>query len=383
MTLKIKHIFTLCIMIAVAILFWNCSSDEFDEDIINGAKTTYVDEDISFGTRVLTTRATNPSWMDYNMSPSNTIIHLWVIDLGVILDDFSSATFYRQRYKNLYYYPDTARRALFLDPIQDPRNPKYPTSGNRVNIYAFKYNSNTNEPDELSASLRKRGHTDSTTIDSTGKSKVTLGYADLPKKTSPWYHKVEETQAGPSISGYNGYYNYYISDMLYGELKMQRHTKDSIVIPFKHAMAKIAVRPSSSMTTFGLMAAAMKIQNVQTCCRFYIDTTTNYQNSLVLETYGSRDTIKTQKAGNDEWVGIVPPQTVPSGTGIINFKYMGETYTYYLTNDLILEGGKKYLFTLYLSKGEIKIKTQVSDWEDVDISTTYPTLNQSATGYVN
>ena len=193
---KIRILIYNAVVIASMAGLSGCSSSD-DDSIIGPAITEQGGEEMRFSAEVGTRLFTN---VDDRFQDGDSV-RLWVDDCQTTDMDMATTTpkahvGYTVFDVNTSTKVLTQRRGAVL---------KYPTSGNRVNIYAMRINTSTR------------------ITDGTG----------LPASTGI-LHSVLTDQTTKA--------KYCQSDMMYGELKYQKHTTNKVAIPFKHALAKITLR---------------------------------------------------------------------------------------------------------------------------------------------
>lgn len=314
-----------------------CSSSDDVAEVMTPDVTDAVDEEIKFSTSIPVTR-TFDDW-GFNTITSfqaGDSIRLWVDDCQTTDLDMSKTP--KAHYGYTVFSVDNSN--LTTGSLFQRRGTalKYPTSGNRVNIYAMRINATTPISDG----------------------------AALPTTTG-LVHKVLTDQSTLA--------NFCQSDMLYGELKYQPHTKNRVTIPFKHALAKISVQLAFDDQDINDNLSSMQITETMTEGIVTINRSKKYgDTSIEITPTGAVETIEMDHDGYNSNVCAIIPQTIAANTKFIHFTCadLGKSFTFKLASTQTFEAGKEYRFYVYTSEdlvydvGTIKV-SEVVDWTNTNI----------------
>lgn len=146
-------------------------------------------------------------------------------------------------------------------------------------------------------------------------------------------------------------------------------TTGNIMINFKHKLTKLNIDFDMGDTDVNLNGATVSVKNVKT------STTVNIKTGNVGQASGNVSVITAAKFAADATdfsaSAIFVPQTIESGTELVEVKLEGVTYNAILNQKVTFECGKRYTYTVKFetsSAGETTVSLQtgstVQDWED-------------------
>ena len=195
-------------------------------------------------------------------------------------------------------------------------------------------------------------------------------------------HTVLDDQTSPE--------NYYKSDLLYAVVKNQEPVSQSVVLPFKHLLARVQVVlvAGNGITDLELQNATVKLLNLKRQVTFSADKDGDFtsqsdlagmlgfpagaaQGDILMATNTVSDASEATAASSTVYAdAIVVPQTIAKGADFIKVSYLGRD-TYYRIpnksgdNPLVIESGKQYRFRLVADRvggGHLFDEVTVETW---------------------
>ena len=337
---KINVLVSSLAIVAGMMSFCGCSSN--DDDLAGGKNvaTEQGGEEMKFSAKV-GTRLNEGAYVFTGVNAqfqSGDSVRLWVDDCRTTDMDMTTAPTAHAGYTvfsvNTSNNTLTQRRGATL---------KYPTSGNRVNIYAMRVNAQSSISDG----------------------------AVLPTSTGI-RHSVMTDQTTSA--------NYCKSDLLYGELKYQKHTSSTVAIPFKHALTKISVMVDTDNPEefFDFTNAKIEILDTQTEGLVTLNRNNGFGiSSLIVTPTGSTHTIEATHDLDYANSVVMIPQTIKASVPFIRVTsgMTGHSFTFRLSNTTTFEPGKEYIYNIVTNVDIINDistieVTKVVDWVNTDIDAT-------------
>ena len=158
---------------------------------------------------------------------------------------------------------------------------------------------------------------------------------------------------------------YLASDLVYASVADQAASENTVALSFAHKLSQLQVTVNNQ-AALDLSTAAVYITGTK------IGTTFNPSTGAVGEATGNATDIKAVAALGTATTayGIVVPQTIESGTGLVKIIAGEKTYIAKLSSGVTLEAGKAYSFTVKLTSStepvvEVAVSlgsTSITEW---------------------
>ena len=149
--------------------------------------------------------------------------------------------------------------------------------------------------------------------------------------------------------------DYYKSDLLYSKAQDYARRKEAHSLTFVHKLCKVTYTLKSGTGSPDLTGATVKWMNVAKTIGFdaatgVVTTPTDAVTITPHATHGA----------------IIVPQTVSSGTKLLQVTLANGGVLYYTTNvDQGFEGGKKYNYDITVNLSGLKVESTITDWTPV------------------
>jgi hypothetical protein len=161
--------------------------------------------------------------------------------------------------------------------------------------------------------------------------------------------------------------SYYDSDLLYSQKKEYQRKKDPHGLVFAHKLSKVVVGLTAGSGVPGIAGAKVEIVGAETKGEF--TPATGLFNTKTNENGGVQADVQMNTAiTSGSYIAIVPPQTFNTGAKFLKVTLSSNGVLYYTLpgeEDLSLQSGKVYEYTITVNLTGLEVASTITDWENV------------------